>query len=76
MPKEILCGFGVDVDADCLHVESRGRSPLPRSDPVPRKMFDRTEGGDFARFAEHLVDFACVKLLGIEHPSGVLLNNN
>jgi hypothetical protein len=39
-------------------------------------MFARTEGGDFARFAEHLVDFACVKLLGIDHLSGVLLNND
>jgi hypothetical protein len=47
-----------------------------RSDTVPRKMFDRTEGGDVARFAEHLVDFACVKLLGIDHLSGVLLDNN
>ena len=47
-----------------------------RADAVPRKMFDRTEGGDVARFAEHLVHFACVKLLGIDHLSGVLLDND
>jgi hypothetical protein len=50
--------------------------PASRSEAVPRKMFDRTEGGNFTRFAEHLVDFACVKLLGIDHLSGVLLDND
>jgi hypothetical protein len=35
-----------------------------------------TEGGNLARFAEHLVDFACVKLLGVDHLSGVLLNDD
>jgi hypothetical protein len=47
-----------------------------RSDAVPRNMLGRTEGGDFTRFAEHFVDFACVKLLGIDHLPGVLLNND
>jgi hypothetical protein len=36
----------------------------------------RTEGSDFVRFTAHLVDFACVKLLGIDHLSGVLLDND
>jgi hypothetical protein len=39
-------------------------------------MFDRTEGSDFVRFTAHLVDFACVKLLGIDHLSGVFLDDD
>src|SRR5260370_8051636 len=31
----------------------------------------RAEGGDFAGLAQHLVDFACVKLLAIHHLPGV-----
>jgi hypothetical protein len=39
-------------------------------------MVDGTKGGNLARFAEHLVDFACVKLLGIDHLPGILLDND
>jgi len=39
-------------------------------------MFVGTEGSDFARLAEHLVDLACVKLLGIDHLSGVFLDDD
>jgi hypothetical protein len=36
----------------------------------------RAESGDFAGFAQHLVDFARVKLLGIDHLSGVFLDDD
>src|SRR5260370_738489 len=36
----------------------------------------RAEGGDFAGLAQHLVDFACVKLLGIDHLPGVFLDDD
>ena len=39
-------------------------------------MVDGTKGGNLARSAEHLVDFACVKLLGIDHLPGILLDND
>ena len=39
-------------------------------------MVDGTKGGNLAWFAEHLVDFARVKLLGIDHLPGILLDND
>jgi len=39
-------------------------------------MVDGTKGGNLARFADHLVDFACGKLLGIDHLPGILLDND
>jgi hypothetical protein len=36
----------------------------------------RAESGDFAGFAQHLVDLARVKLLGIDHLPGVFLDDD
>src|SRR5260370_5252569 len=36
----------------------------------------RAEGGDFAGLAQHLVDFARVKLVGIDHLPGVFLDDD
>ena len=66
------------------NIPHRRRNPLidPEAargsvkDPASDGSKSVLESSHFSEFAEHLVDFACVKLLGIDHLSGVLLDND
>jgi hypothetical protein len=56
---------------------NRGQSrPAPVGAGGSCRSLGRPEGRNFAGFAEHFVDFVGVKLLGIDHPSGVFLEDD